>query len=284
MSMMIINLKNLSENLKFKNGVWYSKQKANVSYPKEDLDYYSQIEDKSFWFKFRNRFIVQMIKQFPPQGTLVEIGAGNGYVTQEIMKDKFDVLMIEPNSQGVLKAKERGLKKIICSVFEDVRFKSNSVPAMAMFDVLEHIKKDELFLKDLSKKLVKNGRLYLTVPAYSFLWSDEDKHAGHFRRYSKKQLFVLLKKADFQVEYFSFCFFILLLPIFLFRTIPTKLGLNRKTNLEALKREHGFKAGKLNKILEFFLTMEIKIIEKGWKIPFGSSCLLVASNTKPTKD
>ena len=34
----------------------------------------------------------------------------------------------------------------------------------------------------------ENGRLYATVPSYSFLWSEEDILAGHFRRYTLKGL------------------------------------------------------------------------------------------------
>jgi len=279
-----MRIKTLSSNLKFKKGVWYAKNRRKISYPEEDLDYYSQLEKDSFWFKFRNRFIVEMIKNHSPKGTVVEIGSGNGYVAQAISKNNFDILLIEPNPKGVLRSKKRGLKKIICGSFEEIKFKNNSIEAVGIFDVLEHIKKDKLFIKRVKEKLAVNGKLYLTVPMHSFLWSEEDDHIGHFRRYSKKQLFNLLENSGLKVEYFSFCFAILLLPIFLFRTIPTKLGIKRKIALKTLKKEHYLKSKKLNKILEIWLKIELMIIKKGGRIPFGSSGLLVATNTKPTRD
>ena len=73
---------------------------------------------------------------------------------------------------------------------------------------MEHIEDDRSFLKALKAKIGEKGRVYLTVPAYSGLWSQEDGRAGHYRRYSLGQICKLLEESGFRVEYSSYFFFL----------------------------------------------------------------------------
>jgi len=50
------------------------------------------------------------------------------------------------------------------------------------------------------------------------LWSNEDVHAGHYRRYTKS-MSNILKEAGFRIEFSSYIFSILPFPIFLLRSI-----------------------------------------------------------------
>ena len=87
----------------------------------------------------------------------------------------FDAVVIEPGIQGAMNARNRGLSPVICSTLEDAGFKDHLIPAVGLFDLLEHIKDDISFLKTVKDLLIPGGRLYITVPAYSFLWSVEAK-------------------------------------------------------------------------------------------------------------
>jgi SAM-dependent methyltransferase len=126
----------------------------------------------------------------------------------------------------------RGLKNIICSTLEDAGFKTNSLPAAGLFDVVEHISNDLCFLKTINFYMRPGGFLFITVPAYNILWSKEDVDAGHFRRYTLYELKKTLNKAGFKIEYATYIFSFLILPIFLFRTIPDFFKfLNRKKSV-----------------------------------------------------
>jgi 2-polyprenyl-3-methyl-5-hydroxy-6-metoxy-1,4-benzoquinol methylase len=50
--------------------------------------------------------------------------------------------------------------------------------------VLEHIDDEQAFLREIRRCLAPGGRIYLSVPAGRWLWSDDDVQAGHFRRYT----------------------------------------------------------------------------------------------------
>jgi len=43
-------INSISENLILKDGIWFSKDKGIVSYPKDGNDLCFQLEENSFWF------------------------------------------------------------------------------------------------------------------------------------------------------------------------------------------------------------------------------------------
>jgi len=96
-------------------------------------------------------------------------------------------VVIEPGLQGAMNAHRKGLNPVICSSLEDAGFKTHLIPAVGLFDILEHIEDDIGFLTTIKTLLVPNGKLYITVPAYNFLRSVEDNYAGHYRRYTLKE-------------------------------------------------------------------------------------------------
>ncbi|KKP37278.1 MAG: Methyltransferase type 12 [Candidatus Peregrinibacteria bacterium GW2011_GWA2_33_10] len=267
-----MNLKNIASNIELKNGIWYQKTHSQISYPDEGNENCFQIEDNSFWFKHRNNCLLEIIKKFPFTGSFFDIGGGNGFVAQAIEKTGKNTVLVEPGEKGIRNAKKRNLKNLVCATLEGAEFKKGSIDAIGVFDVIEHIKEDEQFIKNLHAYLKQNGKLYLTVPAYQILWSREDDFAGHFRRYTIKTISQKLKKAGFKMEFSTYIFSILPLPIFLFRSLPSKLKLYKGHQINEHKEEHS----KQNKILTKIWNWEVKRLSKGKKIPFGGSCLIVA--------
>jgi SAM-dependent methyltransferase len=169
------------------------------------------------------------VKTYPPEdnGTIFEIGGGNGIVSLGLVNAGFDVALLEPGNVGAINAKKRGLKNVICATTDTAKLKQYSLPAVGLFDVIEHIEDDFAFLQSIRNLMKKGGRLYATVPSYSLLWSEEDVFAGHFRRYALEDISKVLECAGFQVEFSSYIFRFLPIPIFLFRTLPYKIGLSK---------------------------------------------------------
>lgn len=255
--------------------IWISQKNSKVAFPEDGHEECDQVEAGSFWFNHRNNCLINAMKNFPPSGEIFDIGAGNGYVALALKNNGFDTVALEPGIVGARNAKNKGLT-VICSTLEDANFFPNSISAIGLFDVLEHIEKDMDFLSKLKELLKIDGRLYITVPAYNFLWSVEDEITGHFRRYSLKELVSRLEKAGYKIEYSSYFFSFLPIPIFFLRTIPSKLGWRQEGNLETTQNEHQPKLGMANKILKSFLELETSMIKKKQFIPIGGSCLIVA--------
>ena len=160
---------------------------------------------------------------------------------------------------------------------QEANFENNSLANVGLFDVVEHIEDDLGFLKMIYEYTEKDGLVYITVPAYNFLWSNEDKDAGHYRRYTTESISNCLKKAGFKIQYSSYIFSTLPLPIFLSRSLPSKLGFNKKSDdFSKHKNEHNIKKGKIQLIMDWFLDKEILNIKNGKKTSQGSSCFVIA--------
>jgi 2-polyprenyl-3-methyl-5-hydroxy-6-metoxy-1,4-benzoquinol methylase len=73
-------------------------------------------------------------------------------------------------------------------------------------NVLEHIEDHGLAVANLLKTLQSGGHLLLFVPAFEALYSPLDRFAGHYRRYTRKELAQLIPVGAGQVvrnEYFN---------------------------------------------------------------------------------
>ena len=275
-----MEINDFAENLYLKDGIWFSKDNREISYPEEGNINCYEIENDSFWFKHRNNCIIEAVKKFSPNEMFLDIGGGNGYVAKGLKNKNIQSILIEPGIEGALNAKKRGLRNVICSTFEDAGIKPNSCKAIGLFDVVEHIKDDKVFLKSINTILADKGLVYITVPAFSLLWSKEDEDAGHFRRYSLKQIRNILKSVGFKIEYATYIFSILPIPIFLFRTIPSFLRLHKNSNdLNKHKKEHSQEKGVLTTILDKIWKKELNYIKQKKKIPIGGSCFIVARKT-----
>lgn len=279
----MIDIPAISTKLKLReDGIWYNSDNQNISYPIDGNEICFAIEDNSLWFRHRNNCIVSVVSSYPPEnnGTIFDIGGANGFVSLGLSNAGFDVVLVEPGRVGASNAKKRGLKNVICATTNTAKFKQHSFPAVGLFDVIEHIEDDLSFLQVIKNLMKKGGFLYVTVPAYSFLWSAEDFLAGHFRRYTLEDICKLLKVAGFQIEFSSYIFRFFPIPIFLLRSLPYKIGFSKATRKpENTSRDHVVKGGIVANILGSILQPEIANINKKRAMRFGSSCLIVAKKT-----
>ena len=177
---------------------------------------------------------------------------------------------------GAFNAAKRGQRHVIQASFATAGIKPNSVPSAGAFDVVEHVNDHDDFTSGVHQIPRPGGRFYVTVPAYRFLWSVEDVEAGHYRRYTKQSLSELLSRNDFEVEYIGYLFSFLVLPIFLLRSLPSRLGLRRSRSAGTTKREHSSGESVCGRFLNHSLSREVQKISQGKSIPFGSSVVAVA--------
>ncbi|MGL2965402.1 methyltransferase domain-containing protein [Flavobacterium sp. XGLA_31] len=260
-----------------KDGIYFSERTSLISYPEKGNEDFFKIEDNSFWFEHRNKCIYMAFKKYAINNLFFDIGGGNGFVAKYLEDRHIESVLVEPGINGCMNAKKRGLNHVICSTLEEANFEKNVLPNVGLFDVVEHIEDDLGFLKMIYNYTEKDGFVFLTVPAYNFLWSNEDVDAGHYKRYTIKTISKCLQLAGFKIEYASYIFSPLPLPIFLTRTLPSVLGFNKKSDdFEKHQNEHKIKKGITQKTMGHFLNKEILKISEGRKSSFGSSCFIIA--------
>lgn len=88
----------------------------------------------------------------------------------------------------------------VCGSVSALPFADECFDVVSAFDVVEHCADDTAAVAELARVLVPGGRLLLSVPAYSWAWSDHDVRAGHHRRYTRAELERVVREAGLVVE------------------------------------------------------------------------------------
>ncbi len=273
-----MNVESLSTALRFDRdaGLWRADTIREVAYPTDDHATCFGVEDASFWFRHRNRCITAAVCRFDPQGFILDVGGGNGYVSRGLIDAGCDAVLLEPGPTGARNAREgRGLPNVICATLEDAAIRPGSVPAVGLFDVLEHIEDDRSFVERLHETLRPGGLLYLTVPSFAWLWSISDVDAMHYRRYTRATLAQVLA-GRFEMLYATYLFERLTPLFFLTRALPYRIGLARPRSAHAYEADHTAGSHRLASIVERALAYEVRVIAARKSLMTGSSLLVVA--------
>jgi hypothetical protein len=139
--------------------------------------------------------------------------------------------------------------------------------AVILADVLEHVEDDRNFLRDIISWLKEDAVIVITVPAYSFLWSEHDVILGHQRRYSKKSLHSLWKMLPVREITFSPFNFFLFPAILVFRVL-------RANTLSSGKSDLKMPSSTINNLLYRIFVVEKKLLKRT-TLPWGVSYLAV---------
>jgi ubiquinone/menaquinone biosynthesis C-methylase UbiE len=205
---------------------------------------------------------------------LWEVGGGHGGVCFELKKLGVNTIAIEPLAVGAAILSKNGVKTY-CATLEQLALPDNSITAIGIFDVLEHIADTQTFLAEIYRVLKPGGSLIITVPACQFLFSDYDSEIGHLRRYSKKSLNYDLFLARFIPNVVQYKYFYLLIPVFLLRTVKSRIGFHSKSKIihKSNLRQREF----INK-LSFVIRIILRT-ESLFNLPIGFA--LLGSFKKP---
>jgi len=138
------------------------------------------------------------------------------------------------------------------------------------FDVLEHTKNDTDVLQEWNRVLKPKGYLYITVPAYQWLFGPHDKQLMHYRRYLLSNLLKLLRKSGFTPifasYFFMFTFPLLIIQRLIAKIFNTKPGYNKMPDA-------------INNLLIKITNLEVSLLQKS-SLPFGSSILILAKKNE----
>ena len=263
-------------------GIWYGQSSNDLHYPDDGHETTEDLERDSFWYRHRLRCLVALVQRFPPDGPFFDVGGGTGYMAKGLQDAGLTTVLVEPGRRGAQSAAKRGVAQVVCTSVDEAGFSDKSLASIGLFDVLEHVDEDRQFLGLLHRKLTPGGRLFITVPSYSWLWSSHDDYMGHQRRYTKKTLAAVLHSAGFQPEYLSYFFSLLPLPIWMLRALPSRLGLRRHHH-DTRKNDHQVKNSVLSKLIDWSLKWEAGAMSRGRSLPLGASLVCVA-RVRPTDD
>ena len=229
------------------------------------------IERNHWWFRGRRKIIESCLKSFLPNkvANALDVGCGTGF--NMILLENFaeKVSGLDKSEVAIRLAKKLNPKlNLIKGSFPEF-VTGQQYDIITLLDVLEHIEDDSTALKRIEELLLPGGIALITVPAFSFLWTNYDRLLHHKRRYTKKMLKKLIvSRTSLLIKKMSYFNTLMFLPILIFRALRKVFNLNKdSSDLFILPRP-------LNSLFEKIFSLESFILR--WaNFPFGVSILLV---------
>ena len=144
-------------------------------------------------------------------GDILDAGCGEGNISFYLANKNKKVVAIDISKKAILKCKKKAqqLQLIQNPTFRQGNFekqKLNSKFDLAIcIEVIEHVKKPVLMLKNLQKHLKPGGILFLTTPSKNAplfkigIIKKYDQKVGHLRRYTPQELKKILKSLKFKI-------------------------------------------------------------------------------------
>lgn len=230
------------------------------------------LEDRHWWFRGRRAVIWAMLDRadLPPRPRLLDAGCGTGRNLVEYGR-LARATGVDPSAQAIAFCRERGLRDVSVAGLEALPFASGSFDLLMACDVLEHVDDDGAALAELRRVAAPDGRLLLTVPAYSWLWSQHDDTHHHRRRYTLRRLRDRVAAAGWRPALTTYFNSTLLPPIAVVRLLARR---GRPANGRS---DYELVPGPLNAGLELLLRGEARVIARGGSLPAGVSVGMVCT-------
>lgn len=247
---------------------------GDISYPVGALATLAGEGGSGFWLDARADAVGQLLQRAGVR-QLWDVGAGSGAMAKRLPPWGIDVVSVEPLPDGARQIAAMGAP-VLCSTLQELALPTGSLRAVGMFDVVEHLEHPEELLAEVRRVLEPGGWLAVTVPAYQWLWSEEDVVLGHHRRYSTRSLTEQLTATGFTVAAARYAFASLVPLAAVLRTLPYRLG-RRRSSEELLTKSASRIAPPpaADRAARQVLHLET-LVARGLPLPFGLSVVALA--------
>lgn len=246
---------------------------------------FRELEDRHWWFLGRKAIFGEMLrmiaKDLPPrnQCRALDLGCGMGAMLAPLGEVAGFVAGTDISKDSLLHCKTRGHDRTFLSKGDRIPLPDASLDLICAFDTLEHIPEEKETLDECFRLLRPGGFLLLSVPAYQFLYTNQDRVVHHQRRYTRGLLNARLAAAGLQIRKSSYINFLLFPAI-----LPVVLAIKLKEALKPPSRNDyrsnvGIRVpGWANRLLAAVFSFERRIL-RVLSAPAGHS--LIAIGRKP---
>jgi SAM-dependent methyltransferase len=210
---------------------------------------------------------------------ILNVGVATGATSQ--MLDAFgEVTSLEYDEEtcDFLRSKV-GIEAVQGSVTE-LPFENESFDLVTCFDVVEHVEDHAKAVSELGRVLKPAGTLFVTVPAFMFLWDEHDLANHHFRRYTRGQLKRLFAPLGLNRIFLSYFNYFLFPPIATFRLVTKPFKRKRNAAEARSDLRHQQIGSGLSKLLYSIFLFERHFLTRRIGFPFGLSLLYLMRKPK----
>jgi SAM-dependent methyltransferase len=242
---------------------------------------FAELADRHWWFLGRRALYLPLLAQVLRRDgiaadrarSVLDVGCGVGGWLGPLAPFG-TVTGLELDEPSVAFCREHGLRRTLVAASDHLPVPAASQDLLCLWDVLEHTPDDRAVLAEMRRCLRPGGHLAISVPAYQWLYANNDRFAHHFRRYTRGELVGKLREAGLEVRKATYVNFVLGLAI-----IPAVLLLKAKERLLGADRDsNNLDVGvprPLNALLAGIFGGERHVL-RHVSAPFGHSLLVIA--------
>jgi 2-polyprenyl-3-methyl-5-hydroxy-6-metoxy-1,4-benzoquinol methylase len=234
-----------------------------------------ELERTHFWFVGRRRIFFHLLdREFAGRSGIhvLDVGCGAGGMLEPLSRYG-DVTGVDTSAELVEFCHERGFANVQVGSAYELPTEDASVDLITLFDTIEHVPDDVRALRECRRALSPGGIVFISTPAYQFLYANNDRVAHHERRYTAPGLRRKLVAAGLepiQLTYFNTLLFPAILPAVLAKKVSERLtDPGDKTNLS-----HTMNPA-LNRALAATMGSERHLLRR-FNMPFGHSIIAIA--------
>lgn len=239
---------------------------------------FARLEHDHFWFVSRRAIFTELLDRHVPaladrDRQILDIGCGAGGMLG-LLQRYGKVAGLDVDHEYLTFCRERGFPNVLCGSGYELPFADGRFDLVSLFDTLEHIPEEVAALREVRRVLRPGGLVLISVPAYQWLWSQNDRIAHHCRRYTRGRLEGALREAGLEVvrsSYFNSLLLPLIVPAVLLQKLRERLG----------KLPAGYNnmsvpiARPINRLFAALMSSERYLLRLG-NLPLGHSALALA--------
>ena len=159
-------------------------------------------------YRLRKKIILKLLRKVlrtRDYAHVLDVGCGTGEYTLALARMHARVTAIDISSYALDKAqaqlRNEGIEDVSFQQVDGACFETEErFDVIFLSEILEHIDDDYAFLKKYAEFLKNGGYILCSFPFDPALWSFEDEHAGHKRRYTMERVESLIKSAGLCVD------------------------------------------------------------------------------------
>jgi len=227
-----------------------------------------------FWIERRFYVLKKILNgKLNKNSRVAEVGCGNGLVQCQI-ENNFGVCVdgFELNDNYLKKSIAKNHNLYCYDVLQRKKEFREKYDFIILFDVIEHIEKDNEFLDAVLFHLKKGGYVLINVPANQRYYSKYDEIAGHKRRYSVSDINEIAIKSECEIEKITY-WGLSLLPLLILRKLYLEIRNYDHKKIIHLGFEVKYKV--VNKLLKY-----ISMVEPIPQLINGTSILAILKKNK----
>jgi SAM-dependent methyltransferase len=176
-----------------------------------------QLEKTHWWFEGRRRIFFDLLRtalRGARDLRILDIGCGVGGMLGPL-REFGEPLGVELDPGMVKTCRSRGFPRTLVASALSLPVRAGRFDLVTLFDCLEHLDDDQGALAQACACLRPGGHLFISGPAYQFMYANNDRVAHHKRRYTLGVLRDRVRRAGFEIvhdSYINSLLFPLILP------------------------------------------------------------------------